>query len=345
MRKVRWGVLGVARIAVNRVIPAMQAGEWTEVVGIASRDRARAEELAKQARIPKAYGSYEEMLADPEIDAVYNPLPNHLHVPWSVRAAEAGKHVLCEKPIAMNVAEALQLIAARDRTGVVIGEAFMVQVHPQWLRIVELVRSGRIGKLRSAVGTFSYFKLEADNIRNVREYGGGGLMDIGCYPIKTSRMVFGEEPARVSAAIVRDPRFGDIDMLTSAILEYPSGHCIFTCSTQIALQQSMRFYGTDGRIETELPFNARTGGVSRIRIDDGRDLESGGAMMEEFPPCDQYTLQGDAFSRAIREGGAPPVPLEDAVRNMAVIDAVFRSGETGRWEEPAAVLRAAGAAA
>ena len=345
MKKVRWGVLGIARIAVNRVIPAMQAGQCSEVVGIASRDRARAEEAAKQTGIPKAYGSYEEMLADPEIEAVYNPLPNHLHVPWSIRAAEAGKHVLCEKPVAMNVAEAMQLVAARDRTGVVIGEGFMVQVHPQWLRIIELVRGGRIGKLRSAVGTFSYFKLESDNIRNVREYGGGGLMDIGCYPIKTSRMVFGEEPVRVSAAIVRDPRFGDIDMLTSAILEYPSGHCIFTCSTQQALQQSMRFYGTEGRIEPELPFNARPGGTSRIRIDDGRDLEGGGAVVEEFAACDQYTLQGDAFSRAIREGGAPPVPLEDALRNMAVIDAVFRSGETGRWEEPSAVLRAAGAAA
>ncbi|HTS63579.1 MAG TPA: Gfo/Idh/MocA family oxidoreductase [Candidatus Acidoferrales bacterium] len=344
MRKVRWGVLGVARIAVNRVIPAMKRSECCEVAGIASRDLARAQAAAREPGIPKAYGSYEEMLADPEIEAVYNPLPNHLHVPWSIRAAEAGKHVLCEKPIGMNVAETLELLTARDRTGVLIGEAFMVQVHPQWRRIVDLVRAGRIGKLRSAIGTFSYFKLEADNIRNVREYGGGGLMDIGCYPIKTSRMVFGEEPARVSAAITRDPRFGNIDMLTSAILEFPSGHCIFTCSTQIALQQSMRFYGTEGRLEPELPFNAATGRVARIRIDDGRDLEGGGAVVEEIPPCDQYVLQGDAFSRAIRGEGQVPVPLEDALKNMAVIDAVFRSAETGAWEEPASLLQAAGAA-
>jgi predicted dehydrogenase len=344
MKKVRWGVLGVARIAVNRVIPAMQQGECCEVLGIASRDRTRAQETARQLGIPKAYGSYAEMLADPEIEAVYNPLPNHMHVPWSIRAAEAGKHVLCEKPIGMNVAEALQLIAARDRTGVVMGEAFMVQVHPQWVRIVELVRAGRIGKLTSAVGTFSYFKLEADNIRNVREYGGGGLMDIGCYPIKTSRMVFGEEPVRVSASVVRDPRFGNIDSVTSAILEYPSGPCIFTCSTQIMLQQSMRFYGTEGRLEPEIPFNAATGRVARIHIDDGRDLDGGGASIVEIPACDQYTLQGDAFSRAIREGAPVPVQLEDALRNMAVIDAVFRSGESGRWEEPAALLRAAGGA-
>jgi predicted dehydrogenase len=310
----------------------MQQGELCEVTAIASRDAARAEEAATQLNIPKAYGSYEAMLADPEIDAVYNPLPNHMHVPWSIRAAEAGKHVLCEKPIGMNAAEARDLIAVRDRSGLVIGEAFMVAAHPQWIRLIELVRGGRIGRLHSAVGTFSYFKLEADNIRNIREYGGGALYDIGCYPIKTSRMVFGEEPLRVSATITRDPRFGDIDMLTSAILEYPSGHCILTCSTQVAGQQSMRFYGTHGHIEPEIPFNATPGGASRLIFDDGRDVYGGGRVVEEIAACDQYTLQGDLFSRAIREGGAPPVPLEDAVNNMEVVDAIFRSGETGRWE-------------
>jgi predicted dehydrogenase len=342
MKKVRWGVLGVAKIAVTRVIPAMQAGECSEIVAIASRDRARAEAAARELGIPKAFGSYEEMLADPEIDAVYNPLPNHLHLPWSTRAAESGKHVLCEKPIGLNVREALELIAVRDRTGVKIGEGFMVQNHPQWLRLVELVRAGRIGQLRSAVGTFSYFKLDADNIRNIREYGGGALFDIGCYNIKTSRMVFGEEPVRVSAAITRDPRFGDIDMLTSAILEFPSGHCVFTCSTQIAGQQSMRFFGTAGRIEVEIPFNPTPGGTSRLRVDDCRDLDGGGLAIEELPACDQYTIQGDLFSRAIRQGGEVPVTLEDAVKTMAVIDAVFLSAQTGRWESPAEVLRAAG---
>jgi predicted dehydrogenase len=334
MKKIRWGVLGVARIAVNRVIPAMQAGEWSEVSGIASRDLGRAQAAARDLGIPRAYGSYEEMLADPEIDAIYNALPNHLHLPWSTRAAETGKHVLCEKPVGLNVAEARELIAVRDRTGVVIGEGFMVQNHPQWLRIVELVRQGRIGQLRSAIGSFSYFKLEAENIRNIRECGGGGLLDIGCYPIKCARMVFGEEPLRVSAGITRDPQFGNIDMLTSAILEFPSGHCVFTCSTQIMLQQSICFYGTTGRIEPEIPFNPEPGGTSRIRIDDGRDLNGGGRVVEEFPPCDQYTIQGDLFSRAIREGGQPPVPLEDALLNMAVIDAVFRSADTGQWERP-----------
>jgi predicted dehydrogenase len=334
MRKVKWGVLGVAKIATQRVIPGMQKGALCEVAGIASRDRSKALAAAGLLGIPKVYGSYEEMLADPEIEAVYNPLPNHLHVPWSIRAAEAGKHVLCEKPIGMNTAEARALIAVRDRTGVVIGEAFMVQTHPQWVRMVELVRQGRIGDLRSAVGCFGYFNIDPHNVRNIREYGGGALMDIGCYPIKTSRMVFREEPVRVSGTMVRDARFGGVDVLTSAILEYPSGQCIFTCSMQLAAHQSMRFYGTKGFIAPEIPFNAIPGGTSRITIDDGRDLSGGGAVVEEFEACDHYTLQGDQFSRAVREGGQPPVPLEDALHNMAVIDAVFRAAESGQWERP-----------
>jgi len=341
MQKVRWGVLGVARIATVKVIPAMQQGRLSQIVGIASRDRAKAAEAARVLGIPKVYGSYEDMLADPEIEAVYNPLPNHLHVPWSIRAAEAGKHVLCEKPVAMNAAQTLELIAARDRTGVVMGEAFMVQTHPQWLRVVELVRSGAIGALRAAVCTYGYFKLDSENIRNIREYGGGALMDIGCYPIKISRMVFGEEPRRVCSTIVRDPNFGGIDMLTSATLEYPSGHCIFTCGTQVVANQTVQFLGTKGRITLDIPFNALPNEISRLRMDDGSDLQGGGVTVEEIPPCDQYTLQGDLFSQAVRGHGQPPVPLEDSLRNMAVIDAVFRSAETGNWETPAITETAA----
>jgi predicted dehydrogenase len=340
MKKVRWGVLGVAGIAARRVIPAMQQGEFTEIAAIASRSRAKAEEAASCLGIPRAFGSYEEMLADPEIEAVYNPLPNHLHVPWSIRAAEAGKHVLCEKPIGLNTAEALELIAARDRTGVVIGEAFMVQNHPQWVRTRELVRSGRIGQLRFAMGSFGTSQTDPGNIRNVLEYGGGGLMDLGCYPIKVSRMIFGEEPERVSATLVRDAQFR-IDTLASAILEYPSGHCVFTCGTRVALHQSMHFFGTAGRIELEIPYNAPPGGPTRILIDDGRDVLRSGVEVVDLPPCDQYGIQGDLFSRAILEGGPPPVPLEDSVRNMAVIDAVFRAAATGAWERPAEILRTA----
>jgi predicted dehydrogenase len=332
MRKIRWGVLGVARIATVRVIPAMQHGELTEVAAIASRDASKAEAAARQLGIPKSYGSYEELLADPEIDAIYNPLPNHLHVPWSIRAAEAGKHVLCEKPIGMNAGEAAELVAARDRTGVVMGEAFMINSHPQWARAAEFVRSGKIGKLKAVYGSFGYYRMEAENIRNVPAYGGGGLMDVGCYPIHVSRMVFGEEPRRVAATLARDANFGT-DVLTSAILDFPSGHCVFTCSTQIVLNQSLHLLGTMGRIEFEIPYNAVPGGPSRIRIDSGVDVTGTGVTVEELPPCDQYTLQGDDFSRAILEGGKPPVPLEDSLRNMQVIDAVFRAAESGKWEE------------
>jgi len=338
MRKVKWGILGAAKIARQRVIPGMQAGDLCEVTAIASRDMAKGEAAAAELGIPKLYGSYEKLLADPEIEAVYIPLPNHLHVPWSIRAAEAGKHVLCEKPIGMNAAEARELMAVRDRTGVVIGEAFMVQTHPQWARMVELVRGGRIGQLRGAIGAFGYFNVDPGNVRNILACGGGALMDIGCYPIKTSRMVFGEEPVRVSATMERDASLTGVDVLTSAILEFPSGTCIFTCSMQLAAHQTMRFYGTKGFIAPEIPFNATPGGTSRITIDDGRDLSGGGAVVEEFAACDQYTLQGDQFSRAVREGGQPPVPLEDSIRNMAVIDAIVRAAETGGWVRPAEFL-------
>jgi len=273
-----------------------------EIAAIASRDGAKAEEVAGRLGIPKAYGSYEEMLDDPGIEAIYNPLPNHMHVPWSIRAAEAGKHVLCEKPVGMNVAETLELMAARDRTGVVMGEAFMIQSHPQWLRTVELVRTGRIGQLRFAVGSFSYFKLDAGNIRNIREYGGGGLMDIGCYAIKTSRMVFGEEPTRVSAAMVRDPRFGNIDMLTSVILDYPSGHCNFHLQYAGGAATEHAVLWSHGAHRAGDSVHPLENGPSRIRIDDGRDLTGSGVTVEEFPACDQYTIQGDLFSRAIRAG-------------------------------------------
>ena len=340
MQKVRWGILGVARIATQKVIPAMQRGELSEVVGIASRDRTKAEQAAGALGIQKAYGSYAEMLADAEIEAVYNPLPNHLHVPVSIQAAEAGKHVLCEKPIGMGVAEMLELIAVRDRTGVIIEEAFMISTHPQWVRVIDLVRSGRIGQLRYAVGSFGYRNLDAQSIRNIAEYGGGALMDIGCYPINTSRMVFGQEPVRVAGTVVRDRRFGT-DVLTSAVLEYPAGHCVFSCSTQSVANQSMQFMGTTGRIEIDIPFNAIPGERMRLRIDDGSDLRRSRVVVEEVEACDQYTIQGDLFSRAVRQGGAPPVLLEDSLRNMAVIEAVFRSAKTGRWEEPEGVLQAA----
>jgi len=331
--KVKWGVLGVAAIAVKKVIPGMQKGAWSEIAAIASRDARKAENAAKSLGIPKSYGSYEALLADPEIEAIYNPLPNHLHVPWSIKAAEAGKHVLCEKPLSLTVAEAKTLLAVRERCGVKIGEAFMVKTHPQWLRTRDLIRKGVIGELRAIVGAFSYFNRDPGNVRNIAEWGGGGMMDIGCYPITTSRFIFGEEPLRVAGLIERDPDF-KTDRLASAILEFPSGQAVFTCSTQLVPYQRMQFLGTQGRLEIEIPFNAPPDRATRIFIDDGREVFGGGIRMETIPVCDQYTVQGDVFSRAIREGGEVPVPLEDAIANMAVIEAVFRAGESGQWEKP-----------
>jgi predicted dehydrogenase len=332
--KVKWGVLGAASIAVRKVIPGMQAGEWSDVVAIASRDLAKGEAAAQKLGIAKVYGSYEELLADSEIEAVYIPLPNHLHVPWSIKAAEAGKHVLCEKPLSLSVAEAKSLLAVRDRAGVKIGEAFMVKTHPQWLRTRELVRSGRIGELKAIMGAFSYFNRDVANVRNVVEWGGGGIMDIGCYPIVTSRFIFGEEPTRVAALIERDPEF-KTDRLASAILEFPSGQATFVCSTQMVPYQRMQFLGTKGRIEIEIPFNAPPDGETRIFIDDGKDVFGSGVVTETFPVCDQYTIQGDAFSRAVRGKGEVPMPVEESIKNMAVIEAVFRAGTSGKWEEVA----------
>jgi predicted dehydrogenase len=333
-RKVKWGVLGAASIAVRKVIPGMQQGEYCDVAAIASRDVAKARAAAATLKIGKAYGSYEELLADPEIEAIYNPLPNHLHVPWSIKAMEAGKHVLCEKPIALNATEAKTLLPVRDRAGVKIGEAFMVRTHPQWLRTRDLIREGRIGELRAIVGVFSYFNRDAKNVRNKSEWGGGGLLDIGCYPITMSRFMYGAEPLRVSGVLERDPEFGT-DRLDSAILEFSGGQAAFTCSTQMVPYQRMQFLGTKGRIEIEIPFNAPPNKATRIFVDDGSDVGGAGIKVETIPACDQYTIQGDIFSKAMLEDSAVPVPLEDAIANMTVIDAIFRSAESGKWEKPA----------
>jgi predicted dehydrogenase len=280
-RRVKWGVLGVARIATRKVIPALQGSRLCEVVAIASRDGARAAEAARALDIPRAYASYEDLLADAEVEAVYIPLPNHLHVPWAARAMEAGKHVLCEKPIALGAAEAAELLAVRDRTGRKVQEAFMVRTHPQWLAV--------------------------------------------------SRFLFGEEPRRAAGLVERDPRFG-IDRLTSAMLEFTSGHSTFTCGTQVVPYQRVQVMGSTGRIEVEIPFNAPNDRPCRVLMDDGRDVFGGGVEEIRFEVCDQYAIQGDLFSKAILEDGAVPVPLEDAVLNMRAIEAVFRSSESGRWE-------------
>jgi predicted dehydrogenase len=329
-KKVRWGVLSTANIGVKKVLPGMQLGQYSTVTAIASRDLSKARAAADSLGIAKAYGSYEELLADPDIDAIYNPLPNQLHVPWTAKAAEAGKHVLCEKPLSLTVAEAKTLLDVRARTGVKIGEAFMIRSYSQWLRLGELLKEGRIGELRSVTGFFSYFNVDAGNIRNHVESGGGALYDIGCYCIQAARYAFGGQPTRVAGLIDRDPKM-HIDRLTSAMLDFPGGQAIFTCSTQLIPYQRVHFLGTKGRIEIEIPFNAPKDRPTRLFIDGTGDLFGDGIVTDEFATADQYTMQGDAFSKAVLENTEVPVPLEDAIANMAVIEAIFRSADTGQW--------------
>jgi predicted dehydrogenase len=328
--RVRWGVLGAARIATTKVIPGMQRGAHCEIVAIASRDGARAADAAAALAIPRHYASYDALLADPDIDAVYIPLPNHMHVAWGTRAAEHGKHVLCEKPIAMSAAEAAMLLAVRERTGVRIQEAFMIRAHPQWITAMQFAHGGRIGEVRALAGWFSYHNVSADNIRNIAEYGGGALMDIGCYLVHAARWTFGREPARVVASIDLDARFGT-DRLTSMLLDFGESHAVGACATQLVAHQRVQIIGTRGRIEIEIPFNAPPDAPSRIFIDDGSRLGGAAAEVITFPACDQYTLQGDAFARAIIDGAPQPLPLEDAVANMRVIDALVRSGAAREW--------------
>jgi predicted dehydrogenase len=329
-RKLRWGVLSTAAIGLKKVIPAMQLGQYSRVTAIASRDLVKARAAADALGIETAYGSYEALIADPDVDAIYNPLPNQMHVLWTIKAAEAGKHVLCEKPLSMTVAEAKTLLAVQERTGVKIGEAFMIRSYSQWQRLRELLDQGRIGELRSVIAAFSYFNRDPKNIRNEVESGGGALYDIGCYCIHASRYAFGGPPTRVVGLIERDPVFGT-DRLTSAILDFPGGHAIFTCSTQLVPYQRVHFLGTKGRIEIEIPFNAPKDRPTRMFIDETGDIFGSGIVTEVFETADQYTMQGDAFSRAVLEGGEVPVTLEDAIANMAVIEAVFQSAARGEW--------------
>ena len=332
-KKIRWGVLGAANIAVKKVVPAMQDGEFCEIAGISSRSSDKAKFAADDLNIPKFYGSYEELLNDAEIDAVYNPLPNNLHLEWTKKAALAGKHVLCEKPIGMNAAEVRKLIEIRDQTGVKIQEAFMVRTHPLWLKVRELIKSGRIGKVEAINGFFSYYNDDKSNIRNKIKTGGGALMDIGCYCINVSRFICGEEPKKVSALIERDAET-KIDKMTSVMMAFPSCQTVFTCSTQLVPYQRMQFFGAKGRIEVEIPFNIPTETPTRIFVDDGADLYGKTVEKIEISAANQYTIQGDLFSKVILENSEQAVSLEDSFGNMAVIDAVFRSAKTGNWETP-----------
>ena len=326
MNRVKWGILSTAKIGTEQVIPAMQQGEYSEIVAISSRDLEKAQAEARRLNIPKAYGSYEELLADPDIEAIYNPLPNHLHVPWSIKALEAGKHVLCEKPIALSAAEAQELLdAAEAHPELKVMEAFMYRFHPQWVLARQLVNSGQIGQLRTIQTFFSYFNDDPNNIRNMADIGGGGLMDIGCYAISLARFIFGDEPQRAVGIIDFDPNFGT-DRIASAMMEFGGGTSTFTCSTQLDDYQRVLISGTKGWVQIEIPFNPPIDRPCKVWHQQGGNVEE---LTVEI--SNHYTIQGDLFSQAVLQDKEVPTPIGDAVANMKVIEAIFRSAETGAW--------------
>ncbi|HVY19261.1 MAG TPA: Gfo/Idh/MocA family oxidoreductase [Bauldia sp.] len=329
--KVRWGIISTANIGVAKVIPGMLKSKELEIRAIASRDLKTGRKTAKKLGIPVAYGSYEEMLDDPEIEAVYNPLPNHLHVPLTLAAARKGKHVLCEKPLSLTAPEAEQL---RDvPPGIIIAEAFMVRAHPQWIKAREIVRSGKLGELRAVQGLFSYYNVDPNNVRNMADIGGGALYDIGCYPIVIGRYIFGGEPQRVVSLIDRDPNFRT-DRTTSGLLDFGAGrHLTFTTSTQAANFQRINILGTKARLEVVIPFNAPQGAAMTLWQDSGKEFAGKAAKPIKLPRADQYQLQGETFSRAVR-GKPLEFGLDDAILQMRVIDAMFRSEKSGNWEKP-----------
>ena len=329
MSKIKWGVLSTAKIGLEKVIPAMQLGTYSEVIALASRSLKKAEAASAKLGISRAYGSYEALLGDSDIDAIYNPLPNTMHVEWTIKAMEAGKHVLCEKPLALTLKEVEELIKVRDRCGVKAGEAFMVKSNPQWIETRDRVKRGELGELRLIQGSFSYFNQDPANIRNIPEMGGGGIWDIGCYPVTTSRYMFDEEPIRLVSTLEFDPQM-KTDRLGSVIMEFPSGQAIFSVSTQLVPFQRMHILGTSGHLEVRIPFNAPNDRSCEVHQD------SGSILMDEitihaYTVADQYTLQGDDFSKAILDDTEVPVSFEDAYNNTRVLTAIFESSRTGKW--------------
>ncbi|HEY8285511.1 MAG TPA: Gfo/Idh/MocA family oxidoreductase [Chloroflexota bacterium] len=326
MATVRWGILSTANIGVKKVLPAMARGEYCQLTALASRDLGRARVVAAGLGIPRAYGSYEELLADPEIDAVYNPMPNHLHVPWSIKALEAGKHVLCEKPLARTAAELQPLLDAAARyPHLKVMEAFMYRLHPQWQLARKLVAEGDVGDLRTVHTAFSYMLIDPANVRNQADIGGGGLLDIGCYAVSAARFLFDAEPLRVSASVEYDPVMR-VDRLASAILQFERGTGTFTISTQLSPYQRVNALGTEGRVEVEIPFNAPPDRPCIVHHQRGETIET-----HTLPTTDQYTVQGDLFSKAILDDTPVPTPLSDALANMKVLDAIVESARTGAW--------------
>ncbi len=330
MKPVNWGVISTASYGRERIVPAMMQGKNLVISAIASREVDRARRAADELGIEKAYGSYQEILDDPDIEAVYIPLPNHLHVPWSTKAAEAGKHVLCEKPLAMTAAEAETLVAVQERTGMLIQEAFMVLTHPQFLRARELMAEGRIGELRAVHCFLTWTIPDPDNYRMFPEFGGGILYDGGCYAVTTSRSLFGSEPSRAVILVDRDPAHG-ADRTISAVLDFPKGQASFVASQALVYYQRLQILGTQGRIDIEIPFDSTGEQPCKLFLSDST-IDEGTVVTETVPAVDQYTLQAELFSEAIRNGTPQPVPLANSIGNMRVIDALFRSAESDGWE-------------
>ena len=329
MKKLNWGILSTAKIGIEKVIPAMQQGKLSEIVAIASRTHESAREAAKNLKIPKAFGSYQDLLDDTSIDAVYIPLPNHMHVPWTIKALAANKHVLCEKPIALTATEAKELLKETEKfPHLKVMEAFMYRHHPQWIQALELINGGGIGMVKTVHSFFSYYNDDPKNIRNMVDIGGGGLMDIGCYCISLARLIFDEEPQRVFGKIEYDPGF-ETDRICSGILDFVQGTSTFTCSTQLVPYQRVNVFGTKGRIEIEIPFNAPPDKPCKMLFQNNEIIEE-----IEIKICDQYTIQGDLFSLAVLKNEKVPTPIEDAVENMKVLEAVIQSAEKEEWCTP-----------
>ena len=327
MDALRWGILSTADIARTKVVPGMRRARRCDIVAIASREAGRAETVAAELGIPRAHASYQALLADPEVDAVYIPLPNHLHAEWSIAAARAGKHVLCEKPLALTADDAQRMIDVASAEGVTLMEAFMYRLHPSWQAVAEIVASGEIGRLVSVQSWFSYFNDDATNIRNIREVGGGALFDIGCYSVNLSRLLFGAEPRHVSAALVRDPVMG-VDVLTSAILTFDDGIASFTCSTRAEDDQRVHIYGTTGRISIGIPFNIPPDRPTEIYVSAGGDPPvAPDTRVLTFEVADPYTVEAERFAAAVLDGQPAPVPPEDAVANLRVIERIFEAAE------------------
>lgn len=332
-QKLKWGVMSTAGIGVRKMIPGMRKSSLCTVEAIASRDPQKAADTAEKLHIPKHFGSYDALLADPEIEAIYNPLPISMHVDWSIRAMEAGKHVLCEKPIAMTAEDASRLIAARERTGKQVLEAVMVRQHPQWLRVAEIIRSGEIGELCLVQTVMSFFNDDPHNIRNIAEVGGGALYDIGCYALYLARFLFADEPVQVVALSDIDPDM-KTDRLMGALVEFGGGRQLsFACATQLSRYQTVQIFGRKGRIEVPVSLNAPQGGEVTVIVDADGTNEPADMRREIIPASDQYTLQTDLAVRIFRGEVTADYPIEDAVANLAAIEALYRSAQSHNWEK------------